>query len=120
MRRIVVLAGLILTVAAGGLSAGDRNGLARVVVPDDQEAAVKVLHEWLESRAIETEQRAGYLLLRKGGVLMNITPLVYKGELDRLRVVTFYEAKEEHKGSKELEQLAAKLNRAQNFLQVFI
>lgn len=119
MRRVVMLAALIVSVSSGAL-AGQSKDLTRVAVPDEKEAALKAVAEWLQARGIDVETRAAVLVIRKGGVIMNLTPIVHKQELDRLRVSTFYYPKDEFKGTKELEQLAAKLNRAQNFLQVYI
>jgi hypothetical protein len=111
---------LILAVFAGGASAQDRPNLSRVVVPDDGEAALKVLGEWLDARGIDVEKRKSVLLMRKGGVLMNILPIVNARELDRLRVFAIYSPKDEFKKTNEMEQLAAKLNRSQNFMQVYV
>ena len=120
MRRMAFLPVLALTVIAIGAFAQESKDLTRVVIPDDKEAALGVLKEWLGARGFEVEPRQGLVLMRRGGVLMNLIPIVHKGELDRIRVIVFYNPKEEHKGSKEFEQLAVKLNRSQNFLQIFV
>jgi hypothetical protein len=115
-----LLAALVLAAVAGGAPADDRPNPNRVVVPDDAESALKVLKEWLDARGVEVERREGVLVVRKGGVPMNLTPIVNAHELDRLRVVAFYSPKDEFRKKTEMEQLAAKLNRSQNFLQVFV
>jgi hypothetical protein len=120
MRRLLLAGALAITVLTPWGLAEDRKDLTRVIVPDKKEDAIKVLKEWLEARGIAFELRKEIFLLRRGGVLMNITPIVHKGELDRLRVIAFYSPKAEFKGAKELDQLAVKLNRSQNFLQVWL
>jgi hypothetical protein len=120
MTRLLMVAALTITILTPCGLAQERKDLTRVVVPDKKEDAIKVLKEWLEARGIDFELRKETFVLKRGGVLMNFTPIVHKGELDRLRVMAFYNAKPEFKGTKEFEQLAVKLNRAQNFLQVWI
>lgn len=120
MNRFALLAILAASVATAATFSDDTKNVTRVTIPDDKEAALQVLQEWLAARGIEVEARKGVLLMRRGGVLQNLIPLVYKGELDRIRVIAFYSAKPEFKGTKELEQLAVKLNRTQNLLQVFV
>jgi hypothetical protein len=115
-----LLAVLILAMGAGRAPAEDRPNLSRVVVPDDSKEALKVLKEWLDARGLDVERHKDYLVMRKGGVLMNLTPLVYAHDLDRLRVTALFYPKDEFKKSNEMEQLAAKLNRSQNFMQVFV
>src|SRR5262249_11760346 len=92
----------------------------KVLVPDEKGAAIKTIKEWLDSRGLDNELRNETLVIRRGGVPINISAIVYKGELDRLRVLAFYTPKDQPKGSKEFEALAMKLNKAQNFLQVFV
>jgi hypothetical protein len=111
---------LALLIAAGGVFAADRDDLTRVVVPDDKPAALQALAEWIKARGFEVQPRKELLVMRREGVLMNLIPIVNEGELDRIRVVAFYYAKDQYKGSKEFEQLAVKLNKSQNFLQVFV
>ncbi len=111
---------LILAAAAGGAYAEDRQNLSRVILPDDKEAALKALKEWLDARGIDVERHKDVLVIRKAGVLMNILPLVSAHELDRLRVTALFYPKDEFKKTNEMEQLAAKLNRSQNFMQVFV
>ena len=120
MRRIALLAALALTVAAGGAVAEGRRDLTRVVVPDKQEDALRVLKEWLGARRLEVEAHKGLLVLRRGGVPINLLPVVNKGELDWIRAYAIYSPQDKYKGSKEFEQLAAKLNRSQNLLKVFV
>ena len=120
MRRIALLAALALTVAAGGTVAEGRRDLTRVVVPDKQEDALRVLKEWLGARGLEVEGHKGFLVLPRGGLPINLVPIVGKGELDWIRAYVIYPPQDKYKGSKEFEQLAAKLNRAQNFLKVFV
>jgi hypothetical protein len=120
MRRIALLAALALTIPADRAFAEDRRDLTRVVVPDKQEDALRTLKEWLGARGLEVEAHKGLLVMRRGGVLMNLRPVVTKGELDWIRVFAIYSPEDKYKGSKELEQLAVKLNRSQSFLQVFV
>jgi len=120
MRRIALMAVLIIMVAAAGLAAQELKDLTRVIVPDETDAALQTLKEWLGNRGFEIEARGRLLVMRRGGILMNLKPIVYKGELDRIRVIALYNPKEQYKGSKDLEELALKLNRSQNFLQVFV
>jgi hypothetical protein len=120
MTKTPLLAVLTVAAAASWAFPEERKDLTRVTVPDNNEAALKVIKAWLDARGIETETRKGVLVMKKLGVLMTLQPIVHKGELDRLRVAAYYHAKEERKGTKELEQLAVKLNRSQNFLQVFV
>jgi hypothetical protein len=97
-----------------------RPDLSRVVIPDDKSAALAALKEWLAARGLEVEDRQGTLLMRRSGVLMNLIAVPTAGELDRIRVITFYNPKDEFKGGKEMEELAVKLNKSQNFFQVFV
>jgi hypothetical protein len=120
MRRIALLAALALAAAAAVASAEDRRDLSRVVLPDKQEEALRALKEWIEARGITVETHKDLLVLRRGGVTMNVAPVVNKGELDWLRVFAIYAPRDKYKGAKELEQLAVKLNRSQNFLKVFV
>ena len=120
MRRIAFPAVLAIMVAAGGASAEGREDLTRVVVPDNKEAALLVLKEWLGKRGFEVEARVGLLVMKRERILMNLIPIVEEGGLDLIRVSNVYSPKKEYKGSKEFEQLAVKLNRSQNFLQVYV
>jgi hypothetical protein len=120
MRRIALLAALALTAAAAPAFAEDRRDLTRVVIPDKQEDALRVLKDWLGARGLEVEDHKGFLVLRRGGVPINLIPIVSKGELDWIRAYAIYSPQDKYKGSKEFEQLAAKLNRAQNLLKVFV
>ncbi len=117
MRRIALLAALALPAAA---FAEDRKDLTRVVLPDKEEDALRVLKEWIEARGLAVEAHKGLLVMRRGGVPMNMAPVVNKGELDWIRVYAIYAPQDKYKGTKELEQLATKLNRSQNFLKVFV
>lgn len=117
MGRFALL--VVLTVTVGTSFGDERKDLTRVAVPDDRDKALKVIKEWLDQRGIDVEARKGALVMNKGGVLMNITPLVFSKELDRLRVFAFYHPKDEYKGKKEFEERTTKMNKAQNFLQVF-
>lgn len=119
MRAIVLAACLALPLAAWAW-ADDKKDLSRVTLPDDKEAALKTLKEWITARGFEVEDRKTVLLMRRSGVLINLAPIVHKGELDRIRAAVYYSAKDEHKKTKEFEAMAAKLNRAQNFFQVFV
>jgi hypothetical protein len=120
MRRLAFLSVLILAVGGGGPLAQDRQNLNRVTIPDENGPALKVLKNWLEARGFEIEARKDLLLMRRGGVLMNLIPIVTKGELDRIRVLALYSPKADYKGSKEFEELAVKINRSQNFMQVYV
>jgi hypothetical protein len=120
MRRIALLAALALPAAAAPAFAEDRKDLSRVVLPDKEEDALRVLKEWIEARGLAVEAHKGLLVMRRGGVTMNLAPVVNKGELDWIRVFAIYAPQDKHKGTKELEQLAAKLNRSQNFLKVYL
>lgn len=109
-----------LAFLAGGAVALEPRDPTRVIIPDDKEEALKTLKAWLDSRGIECDARKGLIVMRRGGVLMNLVPMVHKGELDRIRVEVYYNPKDEFKKSKEMQDLATKLNAAQNFFQVFI
>jgi hypothetical protein len=99
---------------------GDERNLSRVMIPDEKEAAIKTLKDWLDARGIECQTQKGGIVMNKAGLVLNIFPIVLKGQLDRLRVAALYGPKEEFKGTREYEQLVLKLNRVQNFLQVWI
>ncbi|MBV8229942.1 MAG: hypothetical protein JO329_08165 [Planctomycetaceae bacterium] len=120
MRRIAFPAVLAIMVAAGGASAEGREDLTRVVVPDDEEAALLVLKEWLGKRGFEVEAPKGSLVMKRERISMSLVPIVENGGLDLIRVNAGYSPKKEYKGSKEFEQLAVKLNRSQHFLQVYV
>ncbi len=119
MRRIALLAALALSATAAGAATEGRD-LSRVVIPDRQEDALRVLKEWLGARGLKVEAHKGFLVLRRGGVPINLMPVVGKGELDWVRAYAIYSPRDKYKGTKEFEQLAAKLNRAQNLLKVFV
>jgi hypothetical protein len=120
VRRVLSLVLLTAGMAAGRASSDEPKGLARLTVPDDKAAATKAVQGWLEARGFDCENRGDILTFKRGGVLFNIRPLVIEQGLDRLLVSTIYYPKDEYKGSKELAELAAEQNRAQNFLQVYI
>jgi hypothetical protein len=105
---------------AGRAPAEDRPNLSRVVVPDDSEAALKALKEWLDARGLDVERHKDRLVMRKGRIPIHIVPLVTSHELDRLRMMAFLNPKDEFKKTNEMEVFAAKLNRTQNFMQVFV
>lgn len=121
MRRILFAVALAVTMAAGPARAGEAKNLSHVTIPDDQAQAAKALHDWLEARGIDCQVRSDNIVqLSKDGITINVLPLVTRKELDRLRVFVMYVPKKEYQGSKELEQLVAKQNTAQNFFQVFL
>ena len=120
MRRIALLAVLAITVAAGSGHTDGPKDLTKVIVPDDRATALQVLKDWTTARGFDCELRKDHLVFKRPGLVLNIYPIVNKEGLDRLRVMAFYQPKEEYKGSKELEQVAMKVNRAQNFLQVWV
>lgn len=120
MKRAMLVLAIAAAVAAPWAFSRDEKNLSQVTLPDERAAASKALHEWLTARGIDSEHRSvnTMVILKRSGVPVNITPYVQKGELDRLRAVSFYSAKDEFKGKPEMLQLAVKLNKTQNFCQV--
>lgn len=120
MKRLTLAVAVVAAVAAPWAFTRDDKDLTKLSLPDERPAAAKALHEWATARGLDSEVRNTLVIMRRRGVPINVTPFVQKGELDRLRALTFYTPKAEFKGKAEVEQLAVKLNKAQNFCQVFL
>ncbi len=120
MKRFMVAVAVAAAIAAPRAYTHDEKTLTKLSLPDERPAAAKALHEWATARGLDSELRNTLVITRRRGVPVNITPYVQKGELDRLRALTFYTPKAEFKGKPVVEQLAVKLNKAQNFCQVFL
>lgn len=122
MKRLPLALAIAAAVSAPWAFSRDEKNLSQLTLPDERPAAAKALNEWLTARGIDNEFRAAnnMVIVRRSGVPVNITPYVQKGELDRLRALSFYSAKDEFKGKPEMVQLAVKLNKSQNFCQVSI
>src|ERR1700730_16737574 len=119
MKRIALPALLAFAVATGRVHANEAKDLTRVAIPDDQAAATHILKDWLCARGYDCQLNKETLVFRRG-LLINVLPIIFKGELDRLRVTVLYEPKDEFKASADLAHIVEKANRSQNFLQVCI
>ena len=95
--------------------------LATLALPKDEKEAFKAFKDWLEARGFEyTMNKDGQsLAYKRGGVLLNMRPLV-QDPLGLLYCVAYYTPQEEFKDSDELDKLASRTNAAQNFLRVFV
>ncbi len=93
--------------------------LSRVQLSDDDAAAMQGLLEWLNARGMEATTKNGTVIYRRG-LLLNITPLMSNGEIDRLLFRVYYNPEEKFRGKPEFFEMAAGLNAAQNALQVFV
>ncbi len=95
--------------------------LRRLALPDDHAAAAAVLHRWLIDRGLECQQHpSNAVVLRRGEFLINVIPLTYPHQIDRLRFLCVHLAKDEYRGSDELAKAAYEANAAQNLCQVFL
>jgi len=93
--------------------------LSRVRLSDDDEAAMKGLLDWLTARGMEASIKGGTVVYRRG-LLLNITPLMSNGEIDRLLFRVYYNPEDKYRGKPEFFEMAAGINAAQNALQVFV
>jgi hypothetical protein len=98
---------LVIAFGTGQMQANDSMDLRHVRVPDDQVAAADTLCDWLCARGYDCQRNKNTLFFRRG-LVINVLPLVYKGELDRLRVTALYVPKDEFKGSAELAHIVEK------------
>lgn len=117
---LALMAANVSALAQQTTAPAPRPDLSKVTIPDDRAAAVTALKEWLVARGIDVEERQGAIILKRAGLMMNVQPIPTVGEIDRVRVSAFFFPKDEFRGKKEFEDLGVKLNRSQNFLQVFI
>ncbi len=120
MKLLAVWLVLLVAVMSSPALAQDAPDLTQLTLSDSKEEAVQELKQWLDARGFESELRGDVLVMRRGGVLMNVVPIVYANDLDRLRIASFYHPQDEFKNTADLFELAGKLNTAQNFVQVFI
>ncbi len=121
-RLTVCLAGLFFAfpLAAQDPEPPVEKAVPPLKLPNDQAEAAKALEGWLKGQGIECERTENTVRYRHNGVLVNILPSVYEGELDRLMVTVYYSAFDEFAGTQALRGLAADRNAAQNFLRVFV
>ena len=119
-RGIAVLVILVVGLAGRTVLAYDLNQLLTkdlkvLTVPDNKTEAAKVIKEWLESRGFDCQLKQDLVVMTKRSVLINLQPLVFKNELDRIHTFSLFIPKDEYKNSPELERQATILNRKQNF-----
>jgi len=105
---------------AGATAGAASPDVERLTLPDSSEEALKTLKEWFDARDIESKLRKTVIILQRHGISINIRPLVYDQELDRLRFTSYYLVKKEFKKKPALQKAAARLNSSQNLLQVFV
>ena len=100
-------------------AAAPATDLSRVKLSDDDEAAMQGLLDWLTARGMEASIKGGTVVYRRG-LLLNITPLMSNGEIDRLLFRVYYNPEDKFRGKPEFFEMAAGINAAQNALQVFV
>ena len=93
--------------------------LSRVALSDDDAVAVQQLQAWLVARGMESSISGSSIVYRRG-LLLNITPLMSNGEIDRLLFRAYYNPTDALKGKPEFAAMASSINAAQNALQVFV
>lgn len=113
------LTGPVAQAADPAPAAAASTDLSRVRLPDDDDAAMQALLEWLTARGMEATTKNGTVIYRRG-LLLNITPLMSNGEIDRLLFRVYYNPDDKFRGKPEFFEMAAGINAAQNALQVFV
>jgi hypothetical protein len=93
--------------------------LRHVAVPDNQATAAHTLCDWLCARGFDCQLNKNTLFFRRG-LLINVLPIVSKGELDRLRVTVLYVPKDEFKGSAELAHIVSGCVGSATFVHTFV
>ena len=93
--------------------------LGRVRLADDDAVALQGLHQWLLARGMDASIKGGTVVYQRG-LLLNITPLMSNGEIDRLLFRVYYNPVDKYRDKPEFQEMAAGINAAQNALQAFV
>lgn len=109
----------VASAAEPAAAAAPATDLSRVQLSDDDEVALKGLLDWLTARGMEASIKGGTVVYRRG-LLLNITPLMSNGEIDRLLFRVYYNPEEKFRGKPAFFEMASGINAAQNALQVFV